>query len=124
MASLHNMSGQIAIDSAAAQADIQKITLAKQKLQESLNSLNSLKAAASGMTGTTGSSIVNKSTELERQITALIEKLDATSAYINKTVIRYKEVDRQYAAQIRSRGAFGGGRGAFGGGGNGGGGFR
>lgn len=117
MASLHNMSGQIAIDSAAAQADIQKISLAKQKLQDSLNSLNSLKAAASGMTGTTGSSIVTKSQELVNQITALIEKLDATTVFINKTVIQYKEIDRQYAAQIRSRSAFGGG-------GNGGGGFR
>ena len=103
MASLHNMSGQIAIDSAAAQADIQKITLAKQKLQESLNSLNSLKAAASGMTGSTGSSIVNKSLELEKQINAMIEKLDATTVFINKTVIQYKEVDRQYAAMIRSK---------------------
>ena len=108
MASLHNMSGQIAIDSAAAQADIQKITLAKQKLQESLNSLNSLKAAASGMTGSTGSSIVNKSLELEKQINALIEKLDVTTVFINKTVIQYKEVDRQYAAMIRSKASGGG----------------
>lgn len=104
MASLHNMSGQIAIDSAAAQSDIQKITMAKEKLQDSLNSLNSLKANASGMQGMTGTAIVNKSVELEKQINALIEKLDTTCSYIRTTVARYKEEDRQYAAQIRAQG--------------------
>lgn len=104
MAYLHDPSGQIAIDSAAAEADIQKITMAKEKLQDSLNSLNSLKSAASSMTGMTGTAIVNKSTELEKQITALIQKLDTTSRFIRTTVAKYKETDRIYAAQIRSQG--------------------
>ena len=104
MALLHNLSGQIAIDSAAAEADVQKITMAKEKLQASLNSLNSLKASASGMQGMTGPAIVNKSAQLEKKITDLIQKLDTTSSFIRTTVARYKEEDRQYAAQIRAQG--------------------
>ena len=105
MPALHDMSGQIAIDSAAAQADIQKITMAKQKLVDSLNSLNSLKTQASGMQGMTGTAIVNKAMELENQIKRLNEKLDASCSFINTTVARYKDLDRQYAAQIRSKAA-------------------
>ncbi len=100
----YNASGQITIDEAAANADIQKIRNAITKLEDSKNSLNRLKTSASSMQGLTGQAIVDQSVKLDKQIAALIEKLNTSASYIRKTVDKYREMDRQLAQKIKSGG--------------------
>ena len=92
------------IDEAAANADIQKIRNAITKLEDSKNSLNRLKTSASSMQGLTGQAIVDQSVKLDKQIAALIEKLNTSASYIRKTVDKYREMDRQLAQKIKSGG--------------------
>ena len=65
---------QIKIQREAAEADQRKIRQAITKLEESMNTLRSLNANASGMSGETGSAIVEQSTRLINQISAMINE--------------------------------------------------
>ena len=96
-----NDQGQITIDEAAANADIQKIRSAIAKLQEAHNSMKMLKANAETMTGMTGSAIADKSQSLSRQVDDLITNLNQAAQLISKTVAKYKEQDAGLAGQIR-----------------------
>lgn len=102
----HNASGQVTIDEAAANADIQKMRGAIEKLEASKNSISRMRASASSMRGETGSAIVEQCTRLERQLQSLTENLNASIRYIRSTVEKYAEEDRMVAQQIRSGGGF------------------
>ena len=93
--------GQITIDEAAANADIQKIRSAIAKLQDAQNSMKQLKANAETMTGMTGNAIADKSQSLSKQVDDLIENLKQAAQLISKTVAKYKEQDAGLAGQIR-----------------------
>ena len=96
-----NDQGQITIDEAAANADVQKIRSAIAKLQEAQNSMKMLKANAETMTGMTGTAIADKSQSLSRQVDDLITNLNQAAQLISKTVAKYKEQDAGLAGQIR-----------------------
>lgn len=98
------MNGQITIDEAAANADIQKINAAIEKLKESQNSIKQLQGNASLMVGQTGSAIVEKCGALSSQIDSLLGNLNAAARLIRRTVNRYKETDQQIAASIMGMG--------------------
>lgn len=102
--SYYNASGQITIDEAAANADIQKIRNAITKLEDSKNSIGRLKASASSMQGQTGTAIVEQCARLDAQVSGLIQKLNSSITYIRRTVEKYKEEDRLVAQKIRSGG--------------------
>lgn len=101
-----NASGQITIDEAAANNDIQKMRRAIVQLEESKRSISILKGTASGMKGKTGSAIVEQCQRLENQVTDLTQQLNNSIYLIQKTVQKYKEEDHQVAQQIRKGGGF------------------
>ena len=96
-----NEQGQITIDEAAANADIQKINSAIAKLQEAQSSMKQLKANAETMTGQTGSAIAEKSQSLSSQVDDLIDNLNRAASLIRSTINKYKEQDAGLAGQIR-----------------------
>lgn len=100
----YNASGQITIDEAAANKDINNIRQAVSKLEDSQNSLVRLFSAASTMQGQTGQAIVEQSGKLQSRIEALKTQLNRSASLIQSTVEKYREEDRQLAQSIRSGG--------------------
>ena len=100
----YNANGQVTIDEAAANSDIQKIRQAIQKLEESKQSIAKLQGAASAMRGQTGEAVVEQCVRLNKQAGELVSQLNGSIQYIRKTVEKYKEEDRQVALRIRSGG--------------------
>ncbi len=92
---------QIKIQREAAEADQRKIRQAITKLEESMNALRSLNANASGMSGETGSAIVEQSTRLINQISAMInENLNTSIQKIEQAVRYYEEMDERLRREI------------------------
>lgn len=100
----YNANGQIAIDEAAANADISKINSAKEKLKASQQSLKSLAASASTMKGQAVVEITSQSNRISTEIETLIGELESSIQYTRQTVNKYKEEDRQLAEIIRRGG--------------------
>ena len=100
----HNEYGQVTIDEASANVDIQRIRQALTKLNEAQKNITVLKASASNMEGLTGTAIVEQCVRLENQISNLNTKLNGSIKFIEKTVQRYKEEDHRLAIQYKSGG--------------------
>lgn len=99
---LKDSSGRITIDEVAAQNDVRKISQARDILYGSKRTLDNIISQASGEQGQTASAIVEKATELNKQINSMIERLDETSSFISNTVAHYQEVDRLLKEAIQN----------------------
>lgn len=85
--------GKITIDEVAAEADITKINQAQEKLETALNALKAMQIAGNNCNGNTADSINEKSGEMIKMITDLLQHLDETSEYIRHVVAVYREKD-------------------------------
>lgn len=100
----HNAGGQVTIDEAAANEDINNIRRAITKLEDSKRSIDKLKASAQSMRGQTGTAIEEQCSRLDSQIDGLIGRLNGSAFFIRQTVDKYREEDRHVAQLIRSGG--------------------
>lgn len=97
-----DMNGNITINENAANADIKRLRAAKQYLADSENAISSLiKQAADGQ-GETATAVVEKANELKMQIERLISSIENTEDCINRTVAKYRRIDKEVRDSIKN----------------------
>lgn len=101
---LYDQNGKITIDENAAQYDMRKIRDAIQYLESSRKTMTSLIQQASHMQGETGDAISEKAIELRKQIDSMIDRLNESIKFINKTVSHYQWLDKQVKDIINASG--------------------
>lgn len=104
---LYDHNGRITIDENAAQYDVRKIQDAIQHLENSRKTMTSLIQQVSNMQGETGDAISEKAIELRKQIDSMIERLNESINFINKTVSHYQWLDKQVKDIINASGGDG-----------------
>ncbi len=85
--------GRITIDEQAAQKDIRRLREAANILKDSRASIRSLRQQSGDMQGLAVSAIQDKSLEMDKKLTEMIEKLEGTADYIQKVVRHYQKID-------------------------------
>lgn len=85
--------GRITIDEQAAQKDIRRLREAANILKDSRASIRSLRQQSGDMQGLAVSAIQDKSLEMDRKLTQMIEKLEDTADCIQKVVRHYQKID-------------------------------
>ncbi len=108
MAGLMDANGQIVINEQEAEADIRKITQAKQKLAETRKMLDPSKLDDAHMQGVSRVALEEKLAKMNKDLDKYERNCDAVIRYIRSTIEKYKRIDREYKRKARSLG--GGGR--------------
>lgn len=95
-------SGRITIDEQAAARDIKRLRESAQVLKDSRAAIRSLKSKAGELEGQMSAAILEKAQAMEKRLTQMIDKLEETASYIQKTVNKYEQLDREIKRAIQA----------------------
>ena len=98
----YDFDGKITIDENAAFNDIRLMGQAKDILENARSNMQRVSACAEGCKGQTAQAILEKSQEMYRKTTALIDQLEAAQNFIRCTVDKYYRIDQQVKADIQA----------------------
>lgn len=98
----YDYNGKITIDEVAAGTDIARINAALPSLINAKRILEQLLEQGSSSQGETGAAIVEKTQELIRRLSGLIQGLEEAKNYISNTVRRYQALDQEVKAAIQA----------------------
>ena len=98
----HDENGRITIDAAAAQKDIRRIREAIQVLEDSRSAICSLERQAGQMQGEVAFAIVHQAGRMKKSLENVIDKLEETIIFVQKTVRHYELLDEQIKQAIQA----------------------
>ena len=100
----YDFDGVITIDENAAANDIALMKQAADILENSRSYMQRVTSCAEACKGQTAQAILEKSQEMSRQTTELINKLEAAQQLIRCTVNKYHDIDQKVKAEIQAQG--------------------
>ena len=103
MANLRDANGTIVINSAEAQADIKNLTRAMNTLSKAKENIKKEKSKLdSSWEGRAKNAFDRKYNEINKEIDAMIERINVSIKAIQDVVAHYERVDRELKARIKA----------------------
>ena len=94
--------GRITIDQDAAAKDIKRLRESAQVLKDSRAAIRNLKNKAGELEGQMSTAILEKAQAMDKRLTQMIDKMEETASYIQKTVNKYEQLDREIKRAIQA----------------------
>ena len=96
----YDNNGQILIDEAAAQLDIQRAVEAEEILKEAVAALQNTVTEAQQFQGNMAEAVAEKARKMIEKIQTLLDASQEMRRYTNQVVCHYQELDRKLAQEM------------------------